>query len=35
MSYINEETFKNLLDKTEEIAHLIGGFVRYLKGVDT
>ena len=35
LSYINKETFENLLDKTEEIANLIGGFVRYLKGVDT
>jgi four helix bundle protein len=35
LSYIDEKTFKNLSDKTEEIAHLIGGFVRYLKGVDT
>jgi four helix bundle protein len=34
LSYINEETFKDLLYKTEEIANLIGGFVRYLKGVD-
>jgi len=35
LSYINEEIFKSLLEKTEEIINLIGGFVRYLKGVDT
>jgi len=35
LSYISEEIFKSLLEKTEEIINLIGGFVRYLKGVDT
>ena len=32
LSYINEETFNTLLDGTEIIANLIGGFIRYLKG---
>ncbi|MCK4225938.1 four helix bundle protein [candidate division WOR-3 bacterium] len=32
LSYINEETFNTLLDGTEVIANLIGGFIRYLKG---
>jgi four helix bundle protein len=32
LSYIDKEKFKELHDKTEEIAKLIGGFIRYLSG---
>ena len=32
LSYLSEEEFDKLYEKSEEIAKLIGGFIKYLKG---
>jgi four helix bundle protein len=34
LCYVNQEKFDNLYNRADEVARLISGFIRYLKGAD-
>jgi len=35
LDYINSEEFKRLYDEADQVARLISGFIKYLKGIDS
>jgi len=35
LDYINREEFERLYDEADQVARLISGFIKYLKGIDS
>jgi len=35
LDYVNSEEFKRLYDEADQVARLISGFIKYLKGIDS
>jgi len=35
LDYINKEEFERLYDEADQVARLISGFIKYLKGIDS